>query len=485
MPDLQKLIDVATDGTLTSDNWQYILEVTDKINYGDPEQETKDAIKIITKKLGSKDANVLLRTCLLVLALAENCGSRMKQEIATKQFCLVLLGKLSDKKVHSTVKESVASLISQLNDLFKSDLSLKPMADAYSKVKKLYANYLSTPEVPPKPAKKKEDDDLEKAIRLSENEQRQKNMKKNLVDKEKFDKQGGVNNIKAQSGDLPPKPTVESYYGTNRNSSSRQLQSSESQSAKGTLKFGNFSKVRAVYDFEAKAPEELSIKVGDVIKVIESQYEDWWKGSLPSGEVGIFPLNYVTPVIPKSARMLEQELQAENKILNGGTMNKIDRLLAMLSNPDLSQVDEDEVTRLYNELIPLRTQLMNGIDKYSERKEDLEKLVTSVNQSSKSHNQMIEDVTKKRISAFPTGGLGNYGMLSNPSPGGNGPMNPYGQLNAQPTSAGFGNSPYPQPTGSFVPQPMPQSNTGFMESGQDNFQFLNVNHFPDVNSLRQ
>lgn len=50
--------------------------------------------------------------------------------------------------------------------------------------------------------------------------------------------------------------------------------------------------MRALYDFTPTEQGELGFQKGDIIRVIESVYRDWWKGEL-RGEMGIFPVNYV------------------------------------------------------------------------------------------------------------------------------------------------------------------------------------------------
>lgn len=55
---------------------------------------------------------------------------------------------------------------------------------------------------------------------------------------------------------------------------------------------------KALYDFDAENPDELTFKTGDIIEIIEKQGE-WWKGSF-NGQVGIFPANYVEVI--ESAR---------------------------------------------------------------------------------------------------------------------------------------------------------------------------------------
>lgn len=50
--------------------------------------------------------------------------------------------------------------------------------------------------------------------------------------------------------------------------------------------------VVALYDLEAEADDELSFKAGDIVEVLESGDDGWWKGRC-NGQVGLFPVNYV------------------------------------------------------------------------------------------------------------------------------------------------------------------------------------------------
>jgi hypothetical protein len=57
-------------------------------------------------------------------------------------------------------------------------------------------------------------------------------------------------------------------------------------------------RVRALYDFEAgQSPDELPFQKGDVIRVSECVYADWWRGEL-RGRTGIFPANRVVRRLP-------------------------------------------------------------------------------------------------------------------------------------------------------------------------------------------
>jgi len=55
------------------------------------------------------------------------------------------------------------------------------------------------------------------------------------------------------------------------------------------------SRVRALHKFEPTEPGELGFEKGDVIKVVDRGYKDWWRGQL-RGKTGIFPVNYVVRI---------------------------------------------------------------------------------------------------------------------------------------------------------------------------------------------
>lgn len=50
--------------------------------------------------------------------------------------------------------------------------------------------------------------------------------------------------------------------------------------------------VVALYDHEAEADDELNFKTGDIVEVLETGDDGWWKGRC-HGQVGLFPVNYV------------------------------------------------------------------------------------------------------------------------------------------------------------------------------------------------
>lgn len=62
---------------------------------------------------------------------------------------------------------------------------------------------------------------------------------------------------------------------------------------------GSQNLVLALYTYDAQSSEELSFHKGSVLTVL-SKDGDWWRGEL-NGEAGLFPSNYVQPLMEQAA----------------------------------------------------------------------------------------------------------------------------------------------------------------------------------------
>lgn len=62
--------------------------------------------------------------------------------------------------------------------------------------------------------------------------------------------------------------------------------------------------VRVVWSYEPMEDNELNLTEGELIEVIWMA-EDWWLGRTKSGEEGLFPSNYVEPVLDRRMREFE------------------------------------------------------------------------------------------------------------------------------------------------------------------------------------
>jgi len=103
------------------------------------------------------------------------------------------------------------------------------------------------------------------------------------------------------------------------------------------------SRVRALFDFQATDPDELTFRKGDIIAVLESVYKDWWKGLL-KGQTGIFPLNYVEKLADPTAEELQRESQMEAEVF--AEIKNVEKLLTLLSTStsELNVRDNEEIT---------------------------------------------------------------------------------------------------------------------------------------------
>ncbi|KAK0111120.1 hypothetical protein ONS95_001496 [Cadophora gregata] len=63
------------------------------------------------------------------------------------------------------------------------------------------------------------------------------------------------------------------------------------------LRHDRNSHVRAIFNYTASDPSELSFKEGNLLRLVEAAFKDWWKGEI-DGHFGIFPLNYVEVFSP-------------------------------------------------------------------------------------------------------------------------------------------------------------------------------------------
>ncbi|CCD27404.1 ESCRT-0 subunit protein HSE1 NDAI_0K02130 [Naumovozyma dairenensis CBS 421] len=379
---LRNAILKATDPKLRTDNWQYIIGTCDIVKE-DPEDNGKEAIELIEKRLEQTDANVILRTLSLIVSLAENCGSRLKQLISSKKLTAILFTLIEKQNIHITVKKEVAKVVSQLADSFKKDPSLKSMKDLHKKIKKVAPYLYEKPDsLPPKTqmsssSKDSEEKELEEALRLSLTEyekQQQQHQVERSTQNISMDSSQQSANTSAQNQSSQPQSNY--YYSTE-------------QQQQPTI----VRKVRALYDLAGSGSDELSFKKGDVIMVLEQVYKDWWKGKLRD-QTGIFPLNYVTPVPEPTS----EELRLGNERIASLLQQKrtVDQLHSTLkmNNSTASPtaiIQNQEVNDVYSSVTPLRPQITRMIGSLAQEKDDLNSLREILANAESTYSKLLDN----------------------------------------------------------------------------------------------
>lgn len=199
--------------------------------------------------------------------------------------------------------------------MFK-DPDLGIMKDQYYKLKSQNPN-LHPPSAPQKSRltdldRQKEEEELQMALKLS------------------------IQDKTAQTQAKPVEPSASA--GPSQSQPAAKPQTVPSGTTAATV-----SRVRALFDFHATDPDELTFRKGDIIAVLESVYKDWWKGLL-RGQTGIFPLNYVEKLSDPTAEELQREAQMEAEVF--AEIKNVEKLLTLLSTStsDLNVRDNEEIT---------------------------------------------------------------------------------------------------------------------------------------------
>lgn len=125
------------------------------------------------------------------------------------------------------------------------------------------------------------------------------------------------------------------------------------------------SRARALYDFtpDPSTPGELPFRKGDVIRILEKVYTEWWRGEC-RGRVGIFPVNWVEVIPDPTREELIREATVEHEVFS--RVGEVDRLLELLNRGE----EGEEVMELYGQCVSLRPKIQRLIDKYTDRKSE-------------------------------------------------------------------------------------------------------------------
>lgn len=355
----------ATDENLTAENWEFILDVCDKVN--NEESGAKDAVAALIKRLAHRNANVQLYTLELGNALAQNCGPKIHRELASRSFTEALLRLANDRNTHQQVKAKILERMEEWTEMFSSNPDFGIMEQAYMKLKTSNPNL----QPPSKPTKRqitdidrqKEEEELQMALALS------------IKDKQPVEAGPSASNG----------PSTAAFNQAESNASNQPV----SQGIPSGTTAATVSRVRALFDFQPSESGELQFRKGDIIAVLESVYKDWWKGSL-RGQTGIFPLNYVEKLPDPTPEDLQREAHMEAEVF--GQIKNVEKLLTLLStsSSELNVRDNEEITTLYHSTLAIRPKLIELIGKYSQKKDEFTQLNEKFIKARRDYESLLE-----------------------------------------------------------------------------------------------
>ena len=392
----EELVNKATDENLTTENWEFNLELCDRLASND-ESDARKCIAAIQKRVVHRNANVQLYAITLTDTLSKNCGDAIHHEIASRAFMHTLSKVVRDPSTHNLVKQGILRTLLSWRDEYKHDDTLGLVADTVNDMREDFYEL----DEEPAPARKdeSEDDELQRVLALSIQDQGGRSSYPEEATSVAGPSTRGPTEPKSSDCDSLPNPFSEPL-----SHEAPQPFAPEPRSARP-------SHVRALYDFEPDEPGELAFHRGDVIRVLDSVYEQWWRGELRH-QVGIFPVNYVEALPDTTPDMIQQELELERNVFTHAS--DIDVLHARLQHlkPSDNFVDDDELQELYQRSLALRPKIVRLMDTYHTKVQELR----SLNDKFVRARTMLDDLIQQHVSMQTTSPTVDAPQQSAPSP---------------------------------------------------------------------
>ncbi|TIA68802.1 hypothetical protein E3P91_03917 [Wallemia ichthyophaga] len=349
----------ATSESHESEPYDLYFDLLDKLGQ-DAATNSKLIIAQIHKRLSHRHYNTQILSLKLVDFLLKNSES-LHSDVASLSFTQSLQRLITDRNSDQRVKDTATDLVYNWSDVFDNSNDsttlglMRELADNLANQHIYPSNTHNNP--PPSPdydKLKEEEDQLQKVLEMSKTDI------------------GGRFNTEDISANLPSTSQSNNIPPPSNLSPSPipQTQNAPTQ------------RVKALYDFEPQEPNELGFCNGDIITVLESIHKDWWRGEL-SGEIGIFPVNYVQILPNLTPSQITSEAQFEAELFDSA--GDIDRLLRLLQGVDPSRGetidDNEEIQDLYDKTLRLRPKIVKLIDKYSRKKDELVAINLRFNQA--------------------------------------------------------------------------------------------------------
>jgi len=467
------------------------------------EAGARNVIAAILKRLAHRNPNVQLYTLSLSESLTKNCGIEVYREIASRAFTQGLERIVTDRNTHDKVRRKALGLIVLWVHDFEKDITLGIMEECYETLKSKGYKFDVPDEAPPPQVddevRRREEEELQRVLEMSVHDKggRGQWSQYSLAS-------GGVSGAGSSSSATPsstsapgsssnqtPQPTYGGYVPSANPPAAADLSSTPSTTTSVTTtgyppsspvpsnnstqdSAAVVTRVRALHTFEPSEAGELAFEKGDIIKVVDRGYKDWWRGQL-KGRTGIFPVNYVESLPEPTAVELAREAEQEASVFNQAA--NVDRLLTMLRQMDPAKdnlADNEDIQELYRQCMSLRPKIVKLIDKYSQKRADLVSMNEAFVKARTIFDRMMEDSLARHSAALYEGRPDYARTQSQPYPARGDSRSDYlpqayGWNNAYDQQPGYGGYPahnpgptpgpqsgYPVEPG-FAPQPYPPS----------------------------
>ncbi|TFL04895.1 hypothetical protein BDV98DRAFT_648130, partial [Pterulicium gracile] len=452
------------------------------------EEGARNVIAALLKRLTHRNANVQLYTLTLSESLSKNCTIELHREIASRAFTQGLERLINDRTTYEKVRRRALGLIATWTAEFENDTTLGIMEELYTSLKAKKMSF-DTPQEAPPPA-------VDDEIRRKEEEELQRVLEMSMQDKggraawassyTNFASGSGSGSSPAQAGSSSAQAGASgsgasasasgsggmSGYGGASDSAPGYVPAQHTAAPgpssstpiptpgpahppAGTIPTsgGVVTRVRALFSFEPTESGELGFEKGEIIKVVDRGYKDWWRGQL-KGRTGIFPVNYVEALPEPTTEELAREAEKEAAVFAQSA--NVDKLLTLLREIDAKQeegaggggdslADNEEIQELYRSCMGLRPQIVKLIDKYSQKRADLVSMNETFVRARTIFDRMMEESLARHTGGYDQSayrpqymGAPSYG----PQPG---PGTPWQQGFPVPTPGAYGPSPGPGP----------------------------------------
>lgn len=374
----EELVNKATDENLTAENWELNLELCDRLASND-ESDARKCISAIQKRVVHRNANVQLYAITLTDTLSKNCGDAIHHEIASRAFMHTLFKVVRDPSTHNLVKQRILRTLLSWRDEYKHDDTLGLVADTVNDMREDF--YELDEEPAPVQKDESEDDELQRVLALSIQDQGGRSSYPEEATSTAGPSTQVPDEPKSSDCDSLPNPFTEPLT-----SEAPPTAAIEPRSARP-------AHVRALYDFEPDEPGELAFRRGDVIRVLDSVYEQWWRGELRH-QVGIFPVNYVEALPDTTPDMIQQEQELERNVFTHASDIHVLHARLQHLKPTDNFVDDDELQELYQRSLALRPKIIRLMDTYHTKVQELR----SLNDKFVRARTMLDDLIQQHVS---------------------------------------------------------------------------------------